>query len=71
METLHRILTGAGNLTSRQLQIAGIVVIGWIAIDVIQFTDWAVQKFYPTPVVVVSGAPLQFDVNGNLKVTCK
>ena len=49
-DSLHRILSGSPD-SRFQLIAAGIFVLVWFAIDVIQFTDWAMQKFNPTPVI--------------------
>ena len=43
METLHRVLSGQA-LTPRQLFWAGIFVLVWFIMDVIQFADWAWSK---------------------------
>jgi hypothetical protein len=43
-DALHKILAGNPG-TRRELVAAGIFVAVWFAIDVIQFADWAVQKF--------------------------
>lgn len=45
MDAIHRILTGQ-TLTPTQLRIAGVVILLWILIDVIQFVDWLIGKFY-------------------------
>jgi hypothetical protein len=45
MDTIHRILSGQA-LTPRELRWAGIIVILWILMDVVQFADWAWQKFH-------------------------
>jgi hypothetical protein len=46
-DALHRVLIGQ-TTTRKQLIAAGIVVIIWILMDVIQFVDWAIQKFHTT-----------------------
>lgn len=50
MNALHRVLSG--NPTRRvELIAAGIFVLIWFAIDVVQFADWAWQKYnQPRPV---------------------
>ncbi len=45
-DALHKILAGNPG-TRRELVAAGIFVAVWFAIDVIQFADWAIQKFNP------------------------
>jgi hypothetical protein len=45
-DAFHRILTGQA-LTQRQLQIGGVVVLFWIAIDIIQFVGWLFEKLAP------------------------
>lgn len=44
MDALHRILTG-NTLTNKQLVFAGVFVIFWFLIDIIQFVDWVISKF--------------------------
>lgn len=39
MDSLHRVLIGQ-TVSRRELKIAGVVVILWILIDVIQFSNW-------------------------------
>lgn len=46
-DALHRILVGQ-TTTRKQLIVAGVVVIVWILMDVIQFVDWAITKFHGT-----------------------
>ena len=44
MDALHRILTGQ-SLTERQLFWAGVFVMVWFGMDVIQFIDFVYEKF--------------------------
>lgn len=44
MDAFHRVMAGAP-VSRRQLRAAGIVVVIWIAMDVIQWLDWLVGKF--------------------------
>jgi hypothetical protein len=65
LDALHRILSG-GPTRRGELIAAGIFVLFWFAIDVIQFADWAWQKLHP-PITITcactSGPPT---FSGNL-----
>lgn len=56
-DSLHRILSGS---PARRIELiaAGIFVAVWFLMDVVQFTDWAIQKFSPTPVICSTPTPL-------------
>jgi hypothetical protein len=43
MDALHRILAGQP-LTSRELRWAGILVIVWFLMDLVQWIDWFIGK---------------------------
>lgn len=43
MDALHRILSGQ-SVTKRELTWAGVFVIGWFVMDVIQFADFIFEK---------------------------
>lgn len=60
MDAMHRVLVGQ-TLSRRELVTAGVVVILWIVIDVIQFADWAWTKLDPpqTQTVVCVPAPVR------------
>lgn len=45
MDALHRILSGQP-LTSRELRIAGWIVIVWFLMDLVQWIDWLIGKFH-------------------------
>jgi hypothetical protein len=42
-DTLHRILSGQ-TLSKRELRIAGVVVMAWFLMDLVQWVDWLFQK---------------------------
>jgi hypothetical protein len=44
MDAIHRILTGQ-SLTAKELRIAGILVLLWFLMDLIQWVDWLIGKF--------------------------
>jgi hypothetical protein len=43
MDTIHRILAGQP-LTSRELRIAGFLVLLWFVMDTVQWLDWLISK---------------------------
>lgn len=47
-DAFHRVLTG-NTLSRRQLIGAGVFVLVWFAMDVIQFADFVMQKFASPP----------------------
>lgn len=44
MDAIHRILTGQP-LTPRELRIAGLLVLLWFLMDLVQWLDWLWMKF--------------------------
>jgi hypothetical protein len=46
MDALHRIVSG-GPKRRAELIAAGVFVLIWFGIDIIQFSDWVLQKFNP------------------------
>lgn len=49
---LHRILSGTPAVRG-ELVAAGIFVAVWFAMDIIQFSDWAMLKLNPAPVACI------------------
>lgn len=49
---IHRILSGSPE-HRRELIAAGLFVAVWFAIDLVQWVDWALEKFNPSPVVCI------------------
>jgi hypothetical protein len=45
MKFVHRVLSGSPD-TSKELVAAGLFVAVWFLMDVVQFADWAIQKFH-------------------------
>jgi hypothetical protein len=43
MDAFHRILTGQP-LTVKELRIAGIIVLVWFLMDLVQWVDWLLSK---------------------------
>lgn len=53
---IHRILSGSPEHRA-ELVAAGLVVAIWFAMDVVQFVDWAIQKYNQPPALMVPSAP--------------